>query len=187
MCSDDLLISQTQHWVNTVIVKHSICPFAGREVKRNSIRYNVSDNIDLSRCLENLLAECRILEMDDTVETTLLIYAKAFADFDLYLDFVDIANALLIDKGYEGAYQLATFHPEYRFADSEPKDPANYTNRSPYPMLHIIREASLEQALKRHPAPETIPEKNIVLTRKLGLQQMQAMLQASYDMKDDGK
>lgn len=182
----NIVTQQTKAWLSTVIVQHNICPFAGREVKRDSIRYSVCSTTDLAECLEFLLSECRILDMDNEVETTLLIYPELFSQFDEYLDFVDLANALMLNEAYEGIYQLATFHPDYLFADSEQSDPANYTNRSPYPMLHIIREASLEQALKNYPDAQSIPEKNIELTRKLGLQQMQTMLQACYDIKNNG-
>ncbi len=79
-----------------------------------------------------------------------------------------MAEALLADQGYEGTYQLASFHPEYRFADAEPEDPANFTNRSPFPMLHLLREAGLEQALSHYPDPEAIPERNIAALREVG-------------------
>jgi len=181
------VIEQTKNWLSSVIVEHNICPFAGQELKRNSIRYSVQDQIDLQQCLQNLIDECNILDADKDIATSLLIYKDVFAEFDSYLGFVDMANALMVDMGYEGAYQLASFHPHYCFANEEQDDAANYTNRSPYPMLHIIREASLEQALKDYPEPETIPENNIRLTRKLGLKKMQAMLQACYDVKNNDK
>jgi len=96
-------------------------------------------------------------------------------NFDDYLDFLEISNQLLIDQGYEGVFQLASFHPDYCFADTSPDDPANYTNRSPWPMLHIIREASLEQVLQNYPNPEDIPQRNIDYCRQLGLEVMQKM------------
>jgi hypothetical protein len=83
-------------------------------------------------------------------------------------------------QGYEGVYQVATFHPDYRFADSDESDASNYTNRSPYPMLHILREASVEKVLANYPDPEGIPERNIGLTRELGLTAMQKLLADSY-------
>ena len=90
------------------------------------------------------------------------------------------AAKLFVDQGYEGVYQLASFHPDYCFAGEDENDPANYTNRSPYPMLHIIREASIEQALKSYPNPELIPERNIELTRKLGLEKIRTLLGTIY-------
>lgn len=182
MASNEALINQTKAWLTSVIIEHNICPFADREVKRDSIRYSVQQDPDLELCLQQLIMECRILDMDKDVETSLLIYKNVFNEFDSYLSFVDLANALLVDQGYQGVYQLASFHPNYCFADAEQNDAANYTNRSPYPMLHIIREASLEKALENYPEPESIPERNIELTRRLGLKQMQALLQACYDI-----
>jgi len=187
MTDNKKIIEQTKNWLSSVIVKYNICPFAGRELKRDSIRYSVLYQTDLQQCLLNLIDECNILNADKDIATTLLIYKDMFTEFDSYLNFLDTANALMVDMGYEGDYQLASFHPHYCFANAEADDAANYTNRSPYPMLHIIREASLEQALKDYLEPETIPENNISLTRKLGLKKMQAMLQACYDVKNNGK
>jgi uncharacterized protein len=184
MKDNQLITLQTKAWVETIIVKHNICPFAGREAKHGRIRFSVFDNQGVAQCLEYLISECRILDENNEIETTLIILPGGFIRFDEYLDLVDIANALMLDEGYEGIYQLATFHPEYCFADAEQDDAANYTNRSPYPMLHIIREASLEQALKDYPDPEAIPDNNIKMTRNLGLEKMQAMLQACYDIKN---
>ena len=179
------IVEQTKAWVETVIVKHNICPFAAREVVQNNIRYSVFENIEIEQSLECLINECEILDHDEDVATSLLIYPDRFLQFEDYLDFVEIATMLMFDRGYEGIYQLASFHPDYCFAEIEPNDASNYTNRSPYPMLHIIRESSLEKALKGFPNPERLPEENIELTRKLGLQAMQAMLQACYNISDD--
>ncbi len=89
---------------------------------------------------------------------------------------LDLATALLKAQGYEGVYQLASFHPDYRFEGAEPNDPANYTNRSPYPMLHILREASIERTLLHYPNPENIPRRNTHLMKSLGLQHAQNLL-----------
>jgi hypothetical protein len=103
------------------------------------------------------------------------------------LDLVAIAEDVLIDQDYEGVYQLASFHPDYCFADSKPDDAANYTNRSPYPMLHIIREASIEKALTKYPNPEQIPERNMQLTRKLGLEKLQTLLATCHAQSQTNK
>jgi hypothetical protein len=116
------------------------------------------------------------MDIEPATETTLLILPEGCTQFNDFLDLTAMAEQLLIDQGYEGVYQLASFHPDYCFAGEDENDPANYTNRSPYPMLHIIREASIEQALKTYPNPELIPERNIELTRKLGLEKIQALL-----------
>ena len=132
-------VRRTRRWVEEVIVAHSFCPFARREVERQSIRYTVSPESQVAGALEVLIDECLQLDRDSCIETTLLIYPQGFDVFEDYLDFAALAEALLVEQGYEGIYQLATFHPDYRFADAPEDDPANYTNRSPCPVLHIIR------------------------------------------------
>jgi len=173
------LITTTQSWLASFIIAYNICPFARQVFENDSIRYQVIASAKPENCLEALIGECRHLDEEPATETTLLILAKACVDFDDFLDLVAIAEQLLIDQGYEGVYQLASFHPGYCFAESEQNDPANYTNRSPYPMLHIIRESSIEQALQTYQNPELIPQRNIELTRKLGLEKLQALLAAT--------
>ena len=172
------MIKQTQCWLDSVIIEHNICPFAKRERDKGSIRFTVDESSELSQALENLILECERLDENPEIETTLFILAKVGQDFNDYLDFLDIANQLLIEQGCEGVYQLASFHPDYCFADSNEDDPANYTNRSPYPTLHIIREKSLEKVLQSYPEPELIPERNIDYCQNLGLKKMQQMLAA---------
>ena len=172
----DKIIRQTQCWLDSVIIKHNICPFAKKERDKGSIYFCVDQHSDISQALENLILECERLESQPEIETTLFMLACLGQDFNDYLNFLDMANQLLIAQGYEGVYQLASFHPEYCFADSETDDPANYTNRSPHPTLHIIREQSLEQALQSYPNPELIPERNVEYCNKLGLKKMQDML-----------
>jgi len=183
MFKDDHCISATQSWLKNIIIEYSICPFAKRELERGSIRFSVNHDNDIERCLLHLMKECDLLDTDDSIATTLLIYADALAVFDDYLDFLELAEALLTEQGYEGIYQLASFHPDYCFEDADQNDPANYTNRSPYPMLHLLRESSIEQAVKAYPHPENIPQRNIELTRQLGLTKMQALLSACYPLK----
>ena len=174
---DEVCVLHTRRWVEDIIVAHGFCPFAGREVERGSIRYTVSPESRLAGALEVLIDECLLLDADSTIETTLLIYPVGFEVFEDYLDFAALAEDLLVEQGYEGIYQLATFHPDYRFADSPEDDAANYTNRSPYPMLHLLRETSLERAIAGHPDPEGIPERNISYARQSGLKKMHERLE----------
>ncbi|MBM7456960.1 hypothetical protein HNR62_002862 [Oceanisphaera litoralis] len=161
-------IAHTANWVKQVIMKYNLCPFARREVERASIRYVVVEEHKPKAVLQALLAECRLLDEQPEVETTLVIIPRGFEGFYAYLDLVDLANELLFEQGFEGQYQLASFHPDYCF-DGEPQDDAaNYTNRSPYPTLHLIREASMEQALASYDDPESIPERNIHFARRKG-------------------
>jgi len=177
---DQQLIATTQNWLKTIIIAYNICPFAKRELERGSIRFSSNHDAEIESCLLDLMLECDRLDTDSSVETTLLIYNNAFTTFDDYLDFLELAETLLIEQGYEGIYQLASFHPDYCFEGSEPDDPANYTNRSPYPMLHLLRETSIERAVATYPHPENIPQRNIELTRELGFVKMQALLSACY-------
>lgn len=183
------IIAQTRLWLKNVIIAYNICPFAKPVQQQQRIHYSVIDCNDIESGLQALIDACYQLDNETKIETTLLIYPNAFNKFDDYLEFLDYANSLLADQGYEGIYQLASFHPDYCFQDAPDDDPANYTNRSPYPMLHLIREASIEKALQSYPDPEQIPQRNIKLTRKLGLKKMQELLAACYQIsatkKDD--
>lgn len=178
--TDQQIIAATQAWLNTFVIAYNICPFARREQERNSIRYQVVENNSIEKCLEAVIAECEHLDSEPETETTLLIFAEDFADFEDFLDLLALSEQLLIDQGYEGVYQLASFHPDYCFAQTLEDDPSNYTNRSPYPMLHLIREASIEKAVASHPDPDGIPDRNIALTRQLGLETLRAILGACH-------
>lgn len=164
----NVMITQTENWVKQVIVKYNICPFARKEVELGSIRYHVAEQNTLDDVLLGLVKECQYLDKHRDTETTLFIIPNAFQSFDSFLDLVDLANDLLFEQGYEGIYQLANFHPDYCFAGEPQSDPANYTNRSPYPCLHIIREESMSLALDSHPDPDAIPARNIAFCRKKG-------------------
>lgn len=182
--TDQQIISATQTWLDSFIIALNICPFARRERQRNSIRYRIAHTDQTAQTLETLIEECCHLDAHPETETTLLILPNGFSDFDDYLDMLAIAERLLLVQNYEGIYQLASFHPDYCFAmnnETEAEDPANYTNRSPYPMLHIIREESLENALASYPDPENIPVRNIKLTRELGIPKLRALLAACYE------
>ena len=120
------------------------------------------------------------LDFAKEIETTLLILPNGHQDFDDYLELVDYAERLLEQQGYEGIYQIATFHPFYCFHGSEKNDPANFTNRSPYPILQLLREESIEKALEKYPHPEKIPERNIQFAREKGITYMQALLNSAF-------
>ena len=172
-------ITQTQCWLKKVVIGLNFCPFAKREVDSGSVRYSIIEGT-LSECLENLMQEVDILDAQTATETSLLIYPENFEKFDDFLDLIAYANDLLIEQGYEGVYQLANFHPNYCFNGVAQDDPANYTNRSPYPMLHLIREESLEKAVASHPNPESIPTINVALARKMGEEQLKKLLASCF-------
>ncbi|SDJ64826.1 hypothetical protein SAMN04488540_11128 [Ferrimonas sediminum] len=157
-------------------MKYNLCPFARREVERNSIRYAVFEQTKVKAVLANLVAECEYLDSHPDTETTLCILPRGFEGFYAYLDLVALASELLVEQGYEGHYQLASFHPDYCF-DGEPQDdPSNYTNRSPLPLIHLIREASMEKALESYEEPESIPERNIAFARRKGSEFFESLL-----------
>ena len=135
----------------------------------------MKSNVNTNESLSALKTELEELENKTDIETSFLIFENDFTDFDDYLYLVKKAERLLTKENYDGKYQLASFHPDYCFADSEIDDPANYTNRSIYPMLHILREDSLSKALRLFPNPEQIPQHNIDFARQKGLQYMQLL------------
>ncbi len=174
----ELVIHQTRKWITDVVIACNFCPFAAKEIKQNTIHYQVETSDDKAICLRAFLQECIRLDEEKNIETSLLIFPQAFQQFDDYLDFVELAEKLLKKEGYEGIYQVASFHPLYAFAGSPKEDAANYTNRSVYPMLHLLREDSVELALSKYPDPEQIPERNIVFARGKGLAYMKTLRDA---------
>ena len=180
---DQPYINATQTWLNKLIIGYNLCPFAKQERDRDSIRYSVDHHVEVEACLLKVMLECLKLDADKNIETTLIIFTHAFQAFDDYLDFLAMAEALINEQGYEGIYQLASFHPEYCFEGESQDDPANYTNRSPYPMLHLLREDSIEQAINQHPDIENVPQRNIELTRSLGLDKLRSLLESCLPSK----
>jgi hypothetical protein len=168
MANEQQVIEQTKNWIKTIVIGCNFCPFANREFKNNSIHYQVELTTKRTDAREVLLRECKRLDRDRSIATTLIIFPNAFSEFDDYLQLVEFAGKLLIQKKYEGVYQLATFHPLYRFENSAPDDPANYTNRSIYPMLHLLREDDIRKAIKFYGNAEEIPQRNIQFAREKG-------------------
>jgi hypothetical protein len=169
------VIAQTKNWITEVVIGCNFCPFASQPVKQNRVYYHVSTAVDIESCLLSFMEECQRLDNDENIETTMLILPNAVSFFEEYLVLVELAEQLLVSNGYEGVYQVASFHPLYQFAGTSADDAANYTNRSIYPMLHLLREESIEQALQRYPDPEQIPEKNIRFAHKKGLTYMKML------------
>ena len=180
MPDHDTLICHTKRWLLEVVIGHGLCPFAKAEYDTDRIHYEVIDATSPERQLAQILAQCKTLDATPDRETSLLIFPAGLSAFDDFLDLLARANRALKKHGHEGVYQLASFHPAYLFADAPPNDPSHYTNRSPYPMLHILREASVEAALETYPNPQNIPNRNIQLTQNLGLAVMQDLLARCY-------
>ncbi|HHJ36499.1 MAG TPA: DUF1415 domain-containing protein [Gammaproteobacteria bacterium] len=172
----ETIIQQTKNWVSEIVIDLQLCPFASAAFNTNNIDYTVVHRRDITRHLQQI-ADCfTFLDDHENIETQLLIFSDAYKDFDNYLDLLHLANQILEDLKYTGIYQLASFHPLYRFADSMDNDASNYSNRSPYPMLHILREKSLEQAITGYPDIEKVPEKNIRKLNKIGYVRMRKKL-----------
>jgi len=136
----------------------------------------------LESALASVVEELQFLDRMEDIETTLVIFPGQFSDFEEYLDLVDMAEDLSAEQGYEGVYQIASFHPEYCFAGAKDDDPANYTNRSPYPMLHLLREESITKALEHFEDPEGIPERNMAFAEQKGLKYMQMLRAACLEV-----
>ena len=174
------IISATKYWLETIVIGFNFCPFAKREFVRNSIQYQTVESVTLEDALYQLLDSMKALDSDPSIETTLLIFSRGFNKFDDYLDLLELSNQLLVDEGYEGTYQLASFHPNYCFEGVDEDDASNYTNRSPYPILHLLREESLEKVLDNIEHPESIPERNIELAQQKGRAFFEKILEKSF-------
>ena len=183
--ADQHIIAQTKEWVNSVIVAHNYCPFAKREVDKGRVKYQVVHETEFNSLLDAVLQECVWLDQHDDTETTLVIFPSNLNNFNLFLDCLALTEDLLVSQGYEGIYQVASFHPDYCFQGADINDPANYTNRSPYPMFHLIRESSVQLAIENHPDPESIPERNVEYAREQGLDNMKASLEKCIHIKED--
>jgi len=172
------IINKTKKWIVDVVIGCNLCPFAANVVKQQTVFYKVETSADLNTCLDSFKNEMERLDNDTTIETSFLIFPNTFEKFDDYLNLVSLAEKLLKRNGYEGIYQVASFHPLYLFANSDENDPANYTNRSIYPMLHLLREESIDKALENYKSPESIPARNINFTREKGLTYMKMLRDA---------
>ncbi|HSM12291.1 MAG TPA: DUF1415 domain-containing protein [Lysobacter sp.] len=171
-------ISVTQRWLQRAVIGLNLCPFAKSVHAKDQIRYVLSQATSTDALLEELASE--LLWLNDTdpalVDTTLLIHPQVLTDFLDYNDFLDMADAALDALGLEGELQVASFHPHYQFAGTAYADAGNCTNRSPYPMLHLLREASVERAVEAFPDPDAIVERNIATLEKLGTEGYRRLL-----------
>lgn len=167
--SDDP-IAKTRRWLQRTVIGLNLCPFARAVVARQQVRFVLSDATTPEALLEDLGHELVLLRDTpaERIDTTLLIHPHALADFLDYNDFLDDADALVEALVLDGVLQVASFHPHYRFAGSEPDDVENCSNRSPYPMLHLLREDSVARAVEAYPDVDAIVERNKIALRKLG-------------------
>lgn len=171
-------IRVTQQWLERIVIGLNLCPFAKREYQKERIRFKQSLASDEQALLHDLVVELGLLNRRDDIETTVLIVPNALAEFSEYNQFLSFVDTLIREMDLDGVFQVASFHPQYQFAGTRPDDVENYTNRAPYPILHILREASLEKAIERHPNTAQIPQDNIKLMQLLGLTQMANLLRS---------
>lgn len=163
-------IAATRQWIERAVIGLNLCPFARLPYLDQRVCFRVSRASTSDGVLDDLCGELQSLAAADPAdcETTLLIVPLAFADFLDFNDFLDEAEAALEVLGLDGEIQIASFHPDYRFADSDPDDVENCSNRSPFPILHLLREASIERALESIADPDAIFQRNVETLRQLG-------------------
>ncbi|MBX2807125.1 MAG: DUF1415 domain-containing protein [Cellvibrionaceae bacterium] len=163
----DAPINHVKSWLETIVIGLQLCPFAKQPFVKQTIHYHISDACTDEERIEELLGECRYLSNNPAIETTLIIYTHALADYFDYGQFMQWGQSSLKRQGYRGVYQLASFHPDYQFANTPENAAENLTNRSPYPIVHLLRESSLSNAVAQFPDTGTIPAKNRATMREM--------------------
>ena len=174
----DKVAASVRQWVESMVVGLNLCPFAKRELVKNRIRFAVTEASMEEQLLKALQTELELLNRDRLVETTLLIHPQVlqdFYDFKLFLAYID---SLLVRMNLKGIFQVASFHPDYQFFGTSSEDAENYTNRSPYPVLHLIREESLERTIATYPDVGEIPARNIARMNDLGHEKLRKIMRA---------
>ncbi|NOH69995.1 DUF1415 domain-containing protein [Vibrio pectenicida] len=172
--TNNMIVQQVNQWLNDVVIGLNLCPFAAKPQRNNQIKIFVSNAENEHALLKDMLNQLLELEQKpaEELETTLVVVPKMLNDFDEYNLFIDWVEALIRQQNWQGIFQLATFHPEYCFAGTAPQDAENLTNRSPYPVFHLIREDSMEKVLKHYPNPESIPDTNIERVENLSRKEL---------------
>ena len=178
MTNHDDVIKVTKQWLIDFVIELNLCPFAKREYVAKAIRFRVINGVQESDLLESLFDEINFLVANKNISTTLLIHPNLLINFDDYNQFLSLADSLLEQHNWSGEFQIASFHPDYRFANTKAVDAENFTNRSPYPMLHILRESLVEQAIANYPDIDQVPSNNIALMENIGSKELQLRLEA---------
>jgi hypothetical protein len=171
--SDADPIAATRRWIQDFVIGLNLCPFARKPFDAGRIRFVTTDVEGEGDLLDVLESELKLLAASprEEIETTILIHPRALLDFRDYNDFLAVTNHRLKDFGYDGFIQIASFHPDYQFVGTTPDDVTNYTNRSPHPMLHLIREASITEVVGNPDVLAGISERNANLMRLLGIEE----------------
>lgn len=160
-------------WLEEVVLGLQLCPFALKPIRDLRHRVYVSDAVNAEQALNDLAQECQRLDNTavEQLETTLLVLPHMLQDFYEFNDFLSVANVLLKSSGWEGVYQLASFHPRYQFAGTQPSDAENLTNTAPYAVVHLLREQSVEAGINAYEDVDDIPERNIARMKTLSKEQ----------------
>jgi uncharacterized protein len=175
---NNAIIKATRVWLENIVIGLNLCPFAKAVHVKNQIRFVVSRARNTDALLEELERELNVLAQADPaqIDTTLLIHPDVLTDFLDYNDFLDVCDSVVEELELDGVIQVASFHPRYQFADTDSNDVGNFTNRSPYPTLHLLREESVTRAVETFPDVDNIYEKNIATLRKLGSESIEKLL-----------
>ena len=176
--TDSAAVLAVRRWVDDLVVGLNLCPFAKTELINERVRFVECPAESEVALLDALATELELLEATPAIETTLLIHPQVLQDFADYNQFLNEVDALLQGMQLDGVFQVASFHPDYQFGGTAVDDAENYTNRSPYPLLHILREASLERVIAAHPDTAEIPLRNVELMNSMGTAKLRAMLAA---------
>ena len=178
----ELITREVGDWLNDVVIGLNLCPFAAKPMRNRQIKTFVSHAKTEEALLQDILEQLLELEStsSETIDTTLVVVPNMLSDFYDYNLFIDWIEALLRQQNWQGIFQLATFHPNYCFGGTEPEDAENLTNRSPYPIFHLLREDSMEKVLKHYPDPESIPDKNIERVESLSENEKQQLFPYLY-------
>ena len=179
-------IDATRRWIAEVVIELNLCPFARRVFEAGLVRYVVSSAVNEQGLVHDLAREMETLARTPSgdIETTLLIHPHVLTDFADYNDFLDAGDRLLAELGLRGVLQIASFHPKYQFADAAPDAAENYTNRSPYPMLHLLREDSVTAVADDEEELLAIPRRNVATLRGLGIDKVRKKLDALRPTRD---
>ena len=173
--------ADVRRWLERAVIGLNLCPFAKAVYARQQVRIVVSDATTERALLEQLGEEMALMRdtPSETIDTTLLVHPQVLQDFLDYNDFLDTADALVEAMELDGVLQVASFHPHYQFANTDPEDAENLTNRAPYPILHLLREDSVDRAVAAYPEPDAIIERNVATMRELGIEGFRKLLAES--------
>ena len=169
-----IIIEKSKTWVERFVIGLNLCPFAKRPFDKGLVRFEVCESEEMESQLVAFWKEIELLENtnQEEISNTILILPNGLEDFENYLDFYHLAEQLLTDQRKQTAFQLASFHPRYQFENTQKDDLSNYTNRSPFPFIHILRIAEVANAIAHYPDVEGVPERNIQRLNEMGLEEI---------------